>query len=198
MKLFKRVTLLALALALTLGLSACAAGPEMPMEATIDGHTITLGKTTMADMADWGYEVYSAGRQDAAREGDKYIYFHYSLSKGAGNQFWVSVYTPYYGGTNINKEADEAAESGIVFAVTLSKSATEKISASYNGVDIKDMSFDSVAEWGCKKDEEASVATYKLTAAQGFITCKAEGTFSEEMDELRVSMEKKTFEAMQK
>ena len=60
------------------------------------------------------------------------------------------------------------------------------------------MSFDSVAEWGCKKDEEASVATYKLTAAQGFITCKAEGTFSEEMDELRVSMEKKTFEAMQK
>ena len=103
MKLFKRVTLLALALALTMGLSACAAGPEMPMEATIDGHTITLGKTTMADMADWGYEVYSAGRQDAAREGDKYIYFHYSLSKGAGNQFWVSVYTPYYGGTNINK-----------------------------------------------------------------------------------------------
>lgn len=195
---FQRIALLALALALTLGLAACAAGPEMPMEATIDGHTITLGKTTMADMAGWGYKVNSAGRQDAAYDDDKYIYFHYSLSKGAGEQFWVSVYTPYYGGTNINKEAGEAAESGIVFSVTLSKSATEKISAVYNGVDVKDMSFDTVAEWGCKKDEEASVATYKLTAAQGFITCKAEGTFSEEMDELRVSMSEKAFLAMQK
>ncbi len=198
MKLFKRVALLALSLALVLGLAGCAAGPEMPMEATIDGHTITLGKTTMADMADWGYEVNSAGRQDVAYDGDKYIYFHYSLSKGAGDQFWVSVYTPYYGGTNINKEAGEAAQSGIVFAVTLSKSATEKISATYNGVDVKDMSFDTVKEWGCKQDEEASRVTYKLTAAQGFITCRAEDSSSEEMNELRVSMSEKAFLAMQK
>lgn len=198
MKPFQRIALLALALALILGLAGCASGPEMPMEATIDGHTITLGRTTMADMADWGYEVNSAGRQDAAYDDDKYIYFHYSLSKGAGEQFWVSVYTPYYGGTNINKEAGEAAQSGIVFAVTLSKSATEKISAVYNGVDVKDMSFDTVKEWGCKQDKEASRITYQLTAAQGFITCRAGDSFSEEMSELRVSMSEKAFLAMQK
>lgn len=198
MKPFQRIALLALALALILGLAGCASGPEMPMEATIDGHTITLGRTTMADMADWGYEVNSAGRQDAAYDDDKYIYFHYSLSKGAGEQFWVSVYTPYYGGTNINKEAGEAAQSGIVFAVTLSKSATEKISAVYNGVDVKDMSFDTVKEWGCKQDKEASRVTYQLTAAQGFITCRAGDSSSEEMSELRVSMSENAFLAMQK
>ena len=198
MKPFQRIALLALALALVLGLAGCAAGPEIPMEATVDGHTITLGRTTMADMADWGYEVNSAGRQDAAYDDDKYIYFHYSLSKGAGEQFWVSVYTPYYGGTNINQEAGEAAQSGIVFAVTLSKSATEKISAVYNGVDVKDMSFDTVKEWGCKQDKEASRVTYQLTAAQGFITCRAGDSSSEEMSELRVSMSEKAFLAMQK
>lgn len=118
MRSIKRAALLVLSLALALSLAACgASGPDMPMEAELDGHTITLGKTTMADMAGWGYEVFSAGRQDVAHDGDKYIYFHYSLSKGAGDQFWVSVYTPYYGGTNINKEAKEAAQSGIVFAV---------------------------------------------------------------------------------
>ena len=136
MTIMKRASLLTLSLALVLGLAACgASGPDMPMEAEIDGHTITLGQTTMEDMAGWGYEVNSAGRQDVAHDGDKYIYFHYSLSKGAGNQFWVTVYTPYYGGTNINKEAKEAAQSGIVFAVTLDKSATEKISRNRHGLD---------------------------------------------------------------
>ena len=61
----KRFTLLALSLALALGLMACgSSGPDMPMEAVIDGHTITLGKTTMEDLRGWGYEVNSAGRQD--------------------------------------------------------------------------------------------------------------------------------------
>lgn len=199
MSIIKRAALLALSLALLLGLTACgASGPDMPMEAAVDGYTIVLGKTTMEDLSALGYKVNSAGRQDVAHDGDKYIYFSYSLSKGAGQQFWVSVYTPYYGGTNINKEAGEAAESGIVFAVTLSKSATEKIPALYNGMDVKDMSFDTVKEWGCEQDKEASKVTYKLTAAQGFITCTAENSFSEEMHELRVSMSKKVFEDMQK
>ena len=199
MRSIKRAALLVLSLALALSLAACgASGPDMPMEAQIDGHTITLGKTTMADMAGWGYEVFSAGRQDVAHDGDKYIYFHYSLSKGAGDQFWVSVYTPYYGGTNINKEAKEAAQSGIVFAVTLSKSATEKIGAVYNGMDVKDMSFDTAKEWGAKEKEGASKAAWELAAAQGWLTFEAESTSSKEMNSLRVSMNEKTFKAMQK
>ena len=152
----------------------------------------------MEDLASWGYEVNSAGRQDVAHEGDKYIYFHYSLSKGAGSQFWVSVYTPYYGGVNINREAREAAQSGIVFAVTLSKSATGKIGAVYNGVDIKDMSFDTAREWGAKEKEDASKATWDLPAAKGWLRFEAESAFEDELDSLRVSMNEKTFLSMQK
>ena len=199
MNIMKRVFLLTLSLALALGLAACgASGPDMPMEAEIDGHTITLGQTTMEDMAGWGYEVNSAGRQDVAHDGDKYIYFHYSLSKGAGNQFWVTVYTPYYGGTNINKEAKEAAQSGIVYAVTLSKSATEKIGAVYNGMDIKDMSFDTAKEWGAKEKEDASKLTWDLPVSQGWLRFEAESTSGEELHSLRVSMSEKAFLAMQK
>lgn len=198
MNLLKRAALLSLSLALLLSLAACASGPEMPMEATVDGYTIVLGKTTMADLTALGYEVNSAGRQDAAAENDKYIYFHYSLSKGAGQQFWVSVYTPYYGGRNIDKEAGEASKSGIVFAVTLSKSATEKIPAVYNGMDVKDMSFDTAKEWGAKEKEDASKVTWNLAAAKGSLRFEAENTFSEELDSLRVSMSKKVFESMQK
>lgn len=199
MKHGKRITALALALALALGLTACgASGPDMPMEAVIDGHTVVLGETTMEDLVSWGYEVNSAGRQDVARDGDKYIYFHYSLSKGAGDQFWVSVYTPYYGGTNINKEASEAAKSGVVFSVTLRKSSTEKISATYNGLDIKDMTWDNAEEWGAKEVEDASRVTWDLAAAQGTLRFEAENTFGEDLYSLRVSMNLKTFTAMQK
>ena len=53
-------------------------------------------------------------------------------------------------------------------------------------------------EWGCKQDKEASRVTYQLTAAQGFITCRAGDSSSEEMSELRVSMSEKAFLAMQK
>ena len=195
----KRFTLLALSLALALGLMACgSSGPDMPMEAVIDGHTITLGKTTMEDLRGWGYEVNSAGRQDAARDGDKYIYFMYSLNKGTGHQFWVSVYTPYYGGTNINKESSEASQSGIVYSVSLSQSATEKIAATYNGMDVKDMSFDTAKEWGAKEKEDASKVAWDMTIAQGSLRFEAENTSSEEMHTLRVTMSKSVFEKMQK
>lgn len=194
----KRAALWGLSLALAVSLAACAAGPELPMEAAVDGHTVVLGRTTMEDLASWGYEVNSAGRQDVAHEGDKYIYFHYSLSKGAGSQFWVSVYTPYYGGANINREAGEAAQSGIVFAVTLDKSATEKISAVYNGVDIKDMTWDDARAWGAREKEDASKATWDLTAARGFLRFEAGSTFSEDLESLQVSMTSKAFAEMQK
>lgn len=198
MHISKRVILPALSLALALGLAACGpSGPEMPMEAAVDGHAITLGRTTMEDLVSWGYEVNSAGRQDVAYEDDKYIYFQYSLSKGAGNQFWVSVYTPYYGGANINQEAQEAAESGIVYSIVLCKSSTEKISAVYNGKDIKDMTFDDAKAWGALEQADASRVTWALTAAQGTLRFEAENTSSQDLYSLQVSMGKRVFEKMQ-
>lgn len=197
MNLTKRMTVLILALTLVLGLTACS-GKEMPMEAVYDGHTIVLGKTTMQEMTDWGYEVNYAGRQDVAHDGDKYIAFHYSLSRSAGDQFWVSVYVPWSGSSDIGSEQSASVTEGIVYAVTLSKSASEKVEVTYNGMNLQDMSFDTAKEWGAKQDKEASVVTWDLTAKQGHLTFEAEDTFEEEMDELRVSLSKKAFEAMQK
>lgn len=192
----KRMIMVVLMLSMVLSLTACS-GPEMPMEAVFDGNTIVLGKTTMQEMIDWGYEVNFAGRQDVAHEGDKYISFHYSLSKSAGDQFWVSVYVPWSGGSDIGKEQSASVTEGIVYAVTLSKSASEKVEVMYNNVNLQDMSFDTAKEWGAKQDKEASTVTWDLTAKQGFLTFEAEDTFSEEMDELRVSLSRKAFEKMQ-
>ena len=197
MNLKKRMIPLILLTARVLSLTACS-GPEMPMEAVFDGNTIVLGKTTMQEMTDWGYEVNYAGRQDVAHEGDKYIAFHYSLNKGAGNQFWVSVYVPWSGGSDIGSEQSASVTEGIVYAVTLSKSASEKVDVTYHDMNLQDMSFDTAKEWGAKQDKEASVVTWDLTAKKGFLSFEAEDTFSEEMDELRVSLSRKAFEAMQK
>ena len=197
MNLKKRITTLILSLTLVLSMTACGA-PKMPMEAEFNGNTIVLGQTTMQDMIDWGYEVNYVGRQDVAHDGDEYIAFHYSLSQSAGNQFWVSVYVPWSGGTDISKEQSASVTEGIVYAVTMEKSAAEKVEASYNGMDLQELSFDTAKEWGAKQDKEASILTWKLTAAQGFLTFEAENTFGEELEELRVSLSKKSFEKMQK
>lgn len=62
MNIIKRITLMGLALAMTLGLTACGpSGPDMPMEATVEGHTIVIGQTTTAEMAGWGWEVEFRG-----------------------------------------------------------------------------------------------------------------------------------------
>lgn len=196
MKLRKCLPALILILALALSLTACS-GAEMPMEAVFDGNTIVLGQTTMQEMTDWGYEVNYAGRQDVAREGDKYIAFHYSLSKSAGDQFWVSVYVPWSGGNDIGKEQSASVTEGVVYAVTLSKSASEKVEVTYNGMNLQDISFDTAKEWGAKQDKEASVVTWDLTAKSGHISFEAEDTFSEELDEVRVSLSRKAFEKMQ-
>lgn len=57
------------------GLTACG-GPEMPMELTVDGHTIVLGKTTMKEMTDLGYEVRVTGTPDTIAKDAKYVPFY--------------------------------------------------------------------------------------------------------------------------
>ena len=97
MNIFKRVSMLALALALALGLASCASGPDMPMEVTVNDHTIALGKTTTGDMAGWGWQVDFTGSQNEIYEDAKYVACHFRIKteEGSGHEFWVSVYVPF-------------------------------------------------------------------------------------------------------
>ena len=96
MNLIKRATLLTLALVMALGLTACEGmgKPDMPMEITMDDHTVVLGKTTTGEMAGWGWELEFNGSQNEIREDAKYVACYYTIRKGegSGNQFSVSVW----------------------------------------------------------------------------------------------------------
>ncbi|MCI8494859.1 MAG: hypothetical protein HFI74_04160 [Lachnospiraceae bacterium] len=194
----QKITVYICLIFLMLNLTACIGGPEMPMEVTVDGYDIVIGKTTMQDLIDQGYEVSNNGSQDVAEDGDAYISFYYSLDKGAGHQFWVTVSVPWSGNTDISAESAQSATEGIVQAVQVKKSSTEDIAVTYNGVQLSDMSFDTAAEWGAKEKEDQSVKTYQLTAKQGFLTWEAVNTSDEDFNELRIQMNKKEFEKMQK
>ena len=178
-------------------LTACASGPEMPMQVTVDGYDIVIGKTTMQDLIDQGYEVNNNGNQDVAKDGDRYISYYYSLDKGAGHQFWVTVCVPWSGKADISAESAQSATEGIVRSVEVRKSAAEDISVVYNDVELADMSFDNATEWGAKENKDKSVKTYQLTAKQGFLTWEAINTSDQEFNELRVQMSQKEFEKMQ-
>ena len=178
-------------------LTACASGPEMPMQVTVDGYDIVIGMTTMQDLIDQGYEVNNNGNQDVAKDGDRYISFYYSLDKGAGHQFWVTVCVPCSGKADISAESAQSATEGIVRSVEVRKSAAEDISVVYNDVELADMSFDNATEWGAKENKDKSVKTYQLTAKQGFLTWEAINTSDQEFNELRVQMSQKEFEKMQ-
>lgn len=181
-----------------LNLTACGREPEMPMEVTVDGYTIELGKTTMQDFIDQGYEVYIAGRQDVAKDGDKYIWFYYSLAKDAGEQFWVHVYVPWRGNQDISKELSSSAKEGVVFGVFARKSAAEDLTVIYNDMDLTEMSFDQAIEWGAKEDTDRTVKTYRLKAAQGVLKWEAEDSRNDDFDRFSVQMGMRAFEKMQK
>lgn len=185
-------------LLLTLTLAGCAMGPDMPMEITVDGCDVKLGRTTMQDLIDEGYGVNFESRQDVAKDGDKYISFSYSVDKGAGRQFWVTVSVPWSGNTDISNETSLSATEGVVQSVHVRQSAAEDMTVSYNGVSLADMNFDTAADWGAKEDKEQSVKTYKLTAKQGFLKWESKSTSDETFHELLIQMNKGEFEKMQK
>lgn len=183
-----------------LGLTACSAtAPDMPMEAVVDGQTIVLGQTTMQDMVDLGYEAHLEKVPDSAKTGDKYIYYNYSLDMGAGRQVFVTVGVPWSGDTDISNETSLSATEGIIKSISLSKTATEKITVSYNGVDLQDLSFDYAAtEWGAKEKEGASKKTYTLPVKRGMIQLQAYLTSDEDFNSLDIQLSEKEFEKMQK
>ena len=206
MSLIKRITLSALSLLLALGLTSCgASGPDMPMEVTVNGKTIVIGQTTTGEMAGWGWEVAFMSSQDTIASNAKYAACHYHIKVdggGAGREFWVSVYVPFQKNMNgsyvdLSKEEAESQTAGVVYRVSVRKSAGDKLSISYNGMDLQDITWDTAKEWGAKVDEESYRKSAELAAAQG--TLEFEQSYSgDEMNELTVVMSTSAFSKLQK
>lgn len=207
MNIIKRVTLLTLALAMTLGLTACGpSGPDMPMEATVDGHTIVIGQTTTGEMAGWGWEVEFRSSQNEIRSDAKYVACYYHLKVdggGAGKEFWADVYVPFQKNmvgdrVDLSKEEKESTTNGVVFRLTLRKSAADELDISYNGMDLQDVTWDTAAEWGATVNEDDyGSKDAELEAAQGSLNFKKSYT-DPEVGELTLTMDTNSFAKLQK
>ena len=195
----KKYLSLLLIVILVFSLTACAGmRVDMPMELTIDGHTIVLGQTTMKDMTDLGYEVSLTAMPDTVSRDDKYVPFYYRLSKGAGNELFVTVYVPWGGSSDISAEAGLAPTEGVIRRVEVRTSTVEKVEAYYNGVAIKELTFETACEWGAKQDEEAYALTYEINAKDGLVKFASQSWQYEEFYVLTLQLSKKKFEQMQK
>lgn len=207
MNIIKRVTLLTLALAMTLGLTACGpSGPDMPMEATVDGHTIVIGQTTTGEMAGWGWEVEFRSSQNEIRSDAKYVACYYHLKVdggGAGKEFWADVYVPFQKNmvgdrVDLSKEEKESTTNGVVFRLTLRKDAADELDISYNGMDLQDVTWDTAAEWGATVNEDDyGSKDAELEAAQGSLNFKKSYT-DPEVGELTLTMDTNSFAKLQK
>lgn len=210
MNLFKRVTLLTLALALVLGLTACgASGPDMPMEVTIDGHTIALGQTSVTDLAGWGWDVKFSGTQREIREDAKYVACYFTVRKsesGSGDQFSVTVWVPFQKNfpdsthVDFTEEEKMAKEGGVVCRVEMRKDAAKNFKITYNGIDYQDMTWEDAKTWGAKETERSNAASpiFELEAAQGTLQFKKGYTGKDEPGEFSVSMNSNAFAKLQK
>ena len=207
MNIIKRVTLLALSLLLALGLTSCgASGPDMPMEVTVNGKTIVLGRTTTGEMAGWGWEAEFMSSQSEIRSDAKYAACHYHIKVdggGAGREFWVSVYVPFRktmsgGYVDLSEEEKESKTAGVVYRVDVRKSAGEKLSISYNGMDLRDITWDTAEGWGATVNEDDyGNKDAELAAAQGTLTFDQSYT-DDEVNELTVVMDSNSFSKLQK
>ena len=203
MKAAKRIVLLVLALTLALAMSACS-GPDMPMEFTIDGHAVVLGKTTTGEMAGWGWEVAFTGSQNEIREDAKYVACYSEISKGegSGNTFWATVYVPFQKNmsgsyVDFSAEEEQSLTEGVLCRVDVRKDASRNFDISYNGVNLQDITWDKAGEWGAKENGEKYPKTYELDAAQGSLVFEKSYT-DEELGELTVTMNTNAFAKLQK
>lgn len=210
MNLIKRATLLTLALVMALGLTACEGmgKPDMPMEITMDDHTVVLGKTTTAEMAGWGWELEFNGSQNEIREDAKYVACYYTIRKGegSGNQFSVSVWVPFQknmvGSSQVDFSEEEkmSKTEGVVCLVNVRKDAAENFKMTYNGVDYQTLTWDMAEEWGAKPTDRSSDYSpiYEIAAAQGTVKFEKGYTGEDEPGELTVSMNSGAFSKLQK
>ena len=207
MKLMKRVTLLTLALSLALGLTACgAAKPEMPMEFTIDGHTVALGQTTTADLASWGWNLSFTGSQNEIREDAKYVACYYTVEKDdgrSGDEFWVDVYVPFQKNisgdyVDFSEEEKMSRTEGVIYRVEVRKDAAENFDIAYNGMDYQDLTWEDAAGWGAAEKEDAYPTTYVMEAAQGTLKFEKGYTGEDEPGKFTVTMNSTAFSKLQK
>ena len=206
MSIIKRAALLAMSLLLVLGLAACgASGPDMPMEVTVEGKTIVIGKTTTGEMADWGWEVSFMSSQSDIRKDAKYVACHYHIKVdggGAGKEFWVSVYVPFQKNmkgdyVDLSAEEKESKTAGVVYRIDVRKSAGEKLSISYNGMNLQDITWNTAEEWGAKVDEESYYNSAELAVAQGTLKFEQSAGEGDEVNELTVIMSTRAFSKLQ-
>ena len=207
MNIFKRVSMLALALALALSLASCASGPDMPMEVTVNDHTIALGQTTTGDMAGWGWQVDFTGSQNEIYEDAKYVACHFRIKteEGSGHEFWVSVYVPFQKNikgdyVDFSAEEKQSRTEGVVYRVSLRKDAGENIKFTYNGADYHSLTWEDVEAWGAKPTERSSEYSpiYELEAAQGTLKFQKGYTGQDEPGEFAVTMNTNAFAKLQK
>lgn len=196
----KKFTAILLLLTMLLGLVGCGSTADLPMEVTIDGYTIVLGKTTMQDLRDQGYEVRLSATPGTANKTDKYIPFQYVAMKTAKQQFFVTVCVPWEKGTNINKETKLSATEGIVKSIRMKKGSLTDAEVLYNGINLQELTFEyGESEWGAKTHESSDAAvSYQAKTKNGYVTLKSENTFREEFYSLSVELHMKGFEKMQK
>ena len=206
MNIVKRITPLVLSLLLVLGLTSCgASGPDMPMEVTVNGKTIVLGQTTTGEMSGWGWEVAFMSSQDTIATNAKYVACHYHIKVdggGAGKEFWVSVYVPFQKNmsgsyVDLSAEEKESKTAGVVYRVDVRKSAGEKLSISYNGKNLQDITWDTAEEWGAKVDEESYYKSAELAAAQGTLKFEQSAGEGDEVNKLTVVMSTGAFSKLQ-
>ncbi|MDE6589144.1 MAG: hypothetical protein K2K53_02100 [Oscillospiraceae bacterium] len=204
----KRAVLLTLALALALGLTACGASkPDMPMEATFDGHTVALGKTTTAEMAGWGWNLKFTGTQSEIREDAKYVACYYTVEKNdgrSGDVFWVSVWVPFQKnfqgsrGVDFSEEEKMSRTEGVVCRIEMRKDASENFDITYNGKNYQDLTWADAEEWGAEKDEDAYPTTYNMSVAQGSLKFEKGYTSEDEPGKFTISMNTGAFSKLQK
>lgn len=196
----KKFTAILLLLTMLLGLVGCGSDTtEMPMEVTIDGYTIVLGKTTMQDLRNQGYDVALSAVPDTAKNTDKYITFTYGVKKTAKQQFAVTVCVPWEKGKNIKNETKLSATEGIIKSIRMRKGSLTDSEVLYNDVNLQDLTFEyGQSEWGAKKKENSSILAYQVKTKNGYVTLNAENTFREDFYSLSVELHMKGFEKMQK
>lgn len=184
MKRIKRRALPALALVLALCLAGCGGErPDLPMELTVDGRAVVLGRTTTGDLAGWGWDVHLVAPRDNLTEETQYVTCDFRVGKGEDSRFTVAVLVPFQrnfvgaGQVDLIEEARLSLTQGVVSEVTVDKAAAGQFQIIYHGADCRALTWEDAAAWGARRarGSSAGAPVYTLEAARGSLTFQGDG-----------------------